>query len=141
MKDIIIIDRSLFDRLIWIDRLYIKQGITKEEYYNFKEKYIPLIKEKINIVISTYTDSITSIKRDYHNNLSLEERRFLNELNINEFNKSLFNMQELSKKENINFHLYDTTNKNQREISFEIIDTILNDMKNNYLEIINKDFQ
>lgn len=141
MKDIIIIDRSLFDRLIWIDRLYIKQGITKEEYYNFKEKYIPLIKEKINIVISTYTDSITSIKRDYHTNLSLEERRFLNELNINEFNKSLFNMQELSKKENINFHLYDTTNKNQREISFEIIDTILNDMKNNYLEIINKDFQ
>ena len=141
MKDIIIIDRSLFDRLIWIDRLYIKQGITKEEYYNFKEKYIPLIKEKINIVISTYTDSITSIKRDYHTNLSLEERRFLNELNINEFNKSLFNMQELSKKENINFHLYDTTNKKQREISFEIIDTILNDMKNNYLEIINKDFQ
>ena len=135
--DIIIIDRSLFDRLIWVDRLYLKKGMTKEEYDSYKEIYIPLIKNKINIVLSTYTDSITSLKRDYNANLSLEKRNFLNEDNINEYNKSLLNMQKLSKKEKINFYLFDTTNKKQREISFEIV---LKDMKKTYLEVINKDY-
>ena len=56
---------------------------------------IPIIKNKIDIIIATYTDSITAIKRDYLANLSLEERRFLNEENINEFNKSLLNLKDL----------------------------------------------
>lgn len=138
--DIIIVDRSLFDRLIWVDRLYLKNGMTEEEYNNYKEIYIPLIKNKINIVLSTYTDSITSLKRDYNANLSLERRNFLNEDNINEYNKSLLNMKKLSKKEKINFHIFDTTNKNQREISFDIIETILNDMRKTYLKVLNKNF-
>ena len=33
-NDIILIDRSLFDRMIWMDRLYNKNGVTKEEYDN-----------------------------------------------------------------------------------------------------------
>lgn len=137
--DIILIDRSLFDRLIWVDRLYLKDGMSNEEYNNYKEKYIPLIKRKINIIISTYTDSLTSLKRDYNTNLSLEQRKFLNEDNINEYNKSLLNMQEFSKKENINFHLIDTTNRSEREVSFEVIDKILYDMKNFYIDNIKKE--
>ena len=42
--DIIIIDRSLFDRLIWVDRLVLKGGMSEEEYISYKEIYIPLIK-------------------------------------------------------------------------------------------------
>ena len=139
--DIIIVDRSLFDRLIWVDRLYLKEGMNKEEYEDYKTLYIPLIKEKINIIISTYTDSITALKRDYNANLSLEKRNFLNETNVDEYNKSLLNMKELSIKENINFNLFDTTEKTQREISFEVIDTILNDMKKEYLKRVNKEFK
>lgn len=138
--DIILIDRSLFDRLVWVDRLYLKEGMSNEEYNKYKETYIPLIKSKINIIISTYTDSLTSLKRDYNTNLSLEQRKFLNEDNINEYNKSLLNMQELSFNVEINFHLVDTTNKNQREVSFEVIDKILYDMKNFYIENIRKEF-
>jgi len=138
--DIIIIDRSLLDRLIWVDRLVLKNGMTKEEYNNYKEKYIPLIKEKINIIIATYTDSLTALKRDYNANLSLEKRSFLNKENIDEYNKSLINIQKISQKEKINFYLFDTTNKNQREISFEVVDIILKNMKNNYLEKINQEF-
>ena len=127
--DIIIVDRSLFDRLIWVDRLFLKKGMSDEEYNEYKSTYIPLIKEKINIIVSLYTDSLTCLKRDYHANLSLENRTFLNEDNVNEYNKSLLNMEKLSIKENINFKMFDTTNKNQREISFEVIDSILSDMR------------
>lgn len=139
--DIIIIDRSLFDRLIWVDRLVLKNGMSMEEYEDFKNLYIPLIKEKINIVISTYTDSLTALKRDYNANLSLEKRNFLNETNIDEYNKSLLNMQKLSKKENINFYLFDTTDKNQRQISFEVVNVILKDMRKEYLNLVNKEFK
>ena len=135
--DIIIVDRSLFDRLIWVDRLYLKNGMSIEEYEEYKKLYIPLIKEKINIIISTYTDALTSIKRDYSANLSLEKRSFLNENNVNEYNKSLLNMQSLALNENINFYLFDTTNKSQREISFEIIDVILENMRKEYLSRVN----
>ncbi|MBQ2640063.1 MAG: AAA family ATPase [Bacilli bacterium] len=134
--DIIIVDRSLFDRLIWIDRLYLKDGISDKGYENYKELYIPLINEKINIIIATYTDALTALKRDYNAHLSLEKRTFLNEDNVNEYNKSLLNMKELVLDNNININIFDTTNKNEREISFEVVDTILNDMKNYYLEKI-----
>lgn len=138
--DIIIIDRSLFDRLIWIDRLVLKNGMSLSEYQNYKNLYIPLIKEKINIIISTYTDSLTALKRDYQANLSLEKRNFLNEDNVNEYNKSLLNMQQLANDENINFYLFDTTNKNQREISIEVVNAILDNMRKYFIERVNKEF-
>ena len=138
--DIIIIDRSLFDRLIWVDRLVLKNGMSKEEYDDYKNLYIPLIKEKLNIIISTYTDSLTALKRDYQANLSLEKRNFLNEDNVNEYNNSLLNMKKLANEENINFHLFDTTNKNQREISFDVVNTILNDMRKEFIDRVNKEF-
>ena len=138
--DIIIVDRSLFDRLIWVDRLFLKKGMSDEEYNEYKSTYIPLIKEKINIIVSLYTDSLTCLKRDYHANLSLENRTFLNEDNVNEYNKSLLNMEKLSIKENINFKMFDTTNKNQREISFEVIDSILSDMRKYYLSLVIDEF-
>lgn len=136
--DIIIIDRSLFDRLIWVDRLYLKNGMTDTEYDDYKDTYIPLIKDNIDIVISTYTNSLIALRRDYNANLSLEKRSFLNEKNVDEYNTSLLNMKTLAEKEeNINFHLFDTTNKNQREISFEVIDTILNNMREKYINRVN----
>ena len=137
-KDIIIIDRCLFDRLIWVDRLYLKDGMTKKEYDDYKEFYIPKIKEKINIIISTYTDSLTSIRRDYKANLSLEKRSFLNETNVDEYNKSLFNMEKVAKEESINFHIFDTTKKSERDISIEVANKILDDMRKFYLVEINK---
>ena len=139
--EIIIVDRSLFDRTIWIDRLYLKSGITEEEYKNYFDIYTPLIKEKINIVISTYTDSITSLKRDYEANLSLEKRNFLNEDNINEYNTSLINMEKYANSCGINFYKFDTTGRSQREISIDVANTILSDMKKFYIEQMNKFFK
>lgn len=138
--DIIIIDRSLFDRMIWVDRLYKKNGMLIEEYNNYIKEYVPIIKQKIDIIISTYTDSLTSLKRDYNANLSLEKRTFLNEQNINEYNYSLLKMKKLSEKERINLHIIDTTEKSEREVSFEVVDTILSNMRKEYLSRINKEY-
>ena len=135
--NIIIIDRSLFDRLIWVNRLHLKEGMSVSEYEEYKELYLPLIKEKIDIIVATYTDALTAIKRDYNAHLSLEKRSFLNESNVNEYNKSLLNMKNLAIDNNINLHVFDTTNKNQREISFEIAETILDDMNKKYILRIN----
>lgn len=139
-QDIIIIDRSLFDRMIWMDRLYNKKGTTKEEYKDYIDKYTPIIKNNIDVILGLYTDSLTSLRRDYTANTSLEKRTFLNEENINEYNNSLMNMKELSRKENINFHLFDTTDKSERDISFEVLNTILTDMRNKYISILNEKF-
>lgn len=138
--DIIMIDRSLFDRLIWVDRLYLKGGMTEREYQDYKKLYIPLILEKINIIISTYTDSLTSLRRDYCANLSLEERRFLNVSNVDEYNLSLNNMKDLATQVEFPFYQFDTTNKNQREVSMEVTDVILNDIRFKYVKRLQKEF-
>lgn len=139
-NDIILIDRSLFDRLIWVDRLYLKGELKKEEYEEYKKEYVPMIKNKIDIIIGTYTDATTAIKRDYKAYLSLEKRSFLNEENVNEYNTSLINIEKLSKKENINFYLFDTTNKSQRECTIDITNKILDCIKTKYIDELKKEY-
>ncbi len=131
--DIIIVDRCLFDRLIWVDRLYLKNGMSEEEYNNYKEEYIPLINNKIDIIIGTYCDSITALKRDYFANLSLDERHFLNKTNVDEYNKSFKRMKKLNK--NVCFI---DTNCDIKDVSVKACDNILNKMRSKYLEKINK---
>ena len=135
--DIIIVDRCLFDRLIWVDRLFSKGKVTEEEYKEYMNKYLPLIKDNIDIVVDTYTDPITALKRDYLNNLSLEKRSFLNEDNVSEYNNALKNIEVLGEKESINLKKYDTTNITQRELSLRFCEDILDDMKVKLLKKVN----
>ena len=139
--DIIIIDRSLCDRLIWVDRLVSNQQMTTEEYDDYKKTYLPLIKNKIDTIIALYTDSLTALRRDYNAHLSLEKRSFLNEQNIEEYNKALVNIEKILEVKKINFNLFDTTNKNQRQISLEVIDKILCDMKEKLIQKLNEEFK
>ena len=98
--DVILIDRSLLDRMIWVERLYNKECISKENYDNYIKEYIPIIRNKINIIIGTYTDSLTALKRDYKANLSLEKRSFLSKKNVDEYNSALVNVNKISKNNN-----------------------------------------
>ena len=131
--DIIIVDRCLFDRLIWVDRLYLKNGMTEDEYNDYKNLYIPIIEDKIDIIIGTYCDSITALRRDYLANLSLDERHFLNKNNIDEYNKSFKRMKKLNK----NVCLVDTS-CSQREVSLVVCDKIINKLRDKYLDKIKK---
>ena len=135
--DIIIVDRCLFDRLIWFNRLFLKDGLTKDEYNDLLKMYMRIIKENEDIIIATYADSITSLKRDYKANLSLAPRNFLNETNLGEYNRSLFSLEREANKNNLNFNLFDTTERSEREISIDVCNTILDDMRNKLINKVN----
>ena len=135
--DIIIVDRSLYDRLVWFDRLYQKNGLTKREFDSLFNMYMDIIKKTTDIIISTYTDPITSLKRDYMNNLSLENRSFLSEENIAEYNNALKDMEDKISNNKCNLKSFDTTGKDERIISIEVAKTILDDMKSKLIEKIN----
>ena len=92
-----------------MDRLYKNKGIKKKDYKEFLDKYISIIKDSIDIVVATYTDPLTSIKRDYYHNLSLETRTFLNEENVNEYNVSLLECKNNLGNNDINIGFFDTT--------------------------------
>lgn len=142
--DIIIVDRCLLDRLIWEDRLFLKDGISIDEYNEFKDEYVPLIKEYINIIIGTFVDSLTSVKRDYVAHLSLEKRNFLNEQNVDEYNNSFLNIYALSKNEKIDFHKIDSKKekeKTQSEMAIEISNIILDDMRNEFIDKLIKNYE
>lgn len=139
--DIILIDRSLVDRMIWIDRLYNKQGMTDKEYQDYLDNYIPIIKDKINTVIATTTDSLTSLKRDYKANLSLEARRFLNIENIDEYNNALNHVEEICQNHKINFKRFDTTNLSIRQTSFDVANKILDDIRLLYIKEVQNEFK
>ena len=124
--DIVLIDRSLFDRIIWVNRLYLKGGMEEAEYQNYLNTYIPLVNEKIDIIIALKTDAITSLKRDYTANLSLEKRNFLNEENVNEYNVSLENTLKMFENK---AYVFDTTKKTQREIAIEVAHQILDNYR------------
>lgn len=61
-------------------------------------------------------------------------------MNADEYNSALVNVNKISKNNNINFNMYDTTMKSEREVSFEIIDAILSDMRRVYIEELDKIF-
>lgn len=136
--DVILIDRSLFDRIIWVDRLRLKGGMSEEEYEDYLNTYIPLVNEKIDIVIALKTDAITALKRDYNANLSLEKRNFLNEDNVNEYNISLENTLKLFENK---AYVFDTTNKSQRETSIEVANKILDNYRAKIINIINNEIK
>ena len=133
--DVILIDRSLFDRIIWVNRLYLKNGMKEDEYKDYLNTYIPLVNEKIDIIIALKTDAITALKRDYNANLSLEKRNFLNEDNVNEYNASLENTLKMFENK---VYLFDTTNTSQRETSIEVAHKILDSYRSRALDQVKK---
>ena len=107
--------------------------MEKEEYEEYLNTYIPLVNEKIDIVIALKTDAITALKRDYNANLSLEKRNFLNEDNVNEYNASLENTMKMFENK---VYLFDTTNTSQRETSIEVANKILDSYRSRALNEI-----
>ena len=110
--------------------------MEKEEYEEYLNTYVPLVNEKIDVVIALKTDAITSLKRDYNANLSLEKRNFLNEDNVNEYNISLDNTIKLFENK---AYVFDTTDTSQRETSIEVTHKILDSYRSRALSEI-KDY-
>lgn len=124
--DIVLIDRTLCDRLIWNYIKYTKGEMSLEVYNRLLEKYSLLSKKIIDYLAVFYTDSLTSLKRDYVSSLALEERSFLNLDNINDYNNSLRYF--------FGDNVVDTTNLSIRDVSVNVTSEVMSLVRKRYID-------
>ncbi len=132
-KDIILVDRSINDRQIWNDRLFEKGEMKEEQYQKLREYYSKISKQWVDFLVITYADSLVALKRDYTSSLALEQRSFLNQKNIDEFNYALMALQDFFKESVENYTFIDTTNSVLSETSTLVASQILPAMRSKYL--------
>ena len=108
--------------------------MPEEIYKQAKEKYSLISQKLIDLLVITYTDSLTALKRDYTSSLALEKRRFLNIDNLNEYNKSLNDLNVLLKTTVKDFIFLDTTSIGTNDVSVEIASQIMTVLRKRYIE-------
>ena len=132
--DIILVDRSINDRQIWNYRRYLRGNMPEDIYKQAKDKYSLISQKLTDILVITYADSLTALKRDYNSSLALEKRRFLNIDNLNEYNKSLDDLNELLKTTVKDLIFLDTTSININDVSVKIASQIMSVLRKQYIE-------
>ncbi len=137
-NDIVLIDRSVCDRMVWNRRLYDKNGMTQREYDDSVKKAISIARKYIDLLVIGYTTPTISLKRDYLNSLALEERRFLNLENIKEYNDALDGLDKEFENGPKSVVKVDTTQTPIRESSITIANEIMPLMKKRYISLFNK---
>ena len=140
-KDIIIVDRSINDRQIWNYIRYKKNDMDTKMYNELQLKYKEISKELIDVLVITYADPITSLKRDYNSSLALEKRSFLNNENITEYNDSVKDLKELFENSVNSLILVDTSNINMNDLSIKVACEVINVMRNKYIESFKKKYK
>lgn len=133
-REIILIDRSINDRQIWNYRRYKKGDIDLKTYEELRDKYSLISKKLIDFLVITSADALTSIKRDYNSSLALEQRNFLNRKNIDEYNDSLNNLQELFKNSTDNYLLLDTSLMDLNDVAITVANKIMPTMRKKYID-------
>ena len=136
--DIILIDRGINDRQIWNNRRMVRGELPVDRYLVEKRKYEAKSKELVDALVVTYADYLTSLRRDYQNSLALEQRRFLNQENIEEYNRCLDNVSDSFKRSVDELIMIDTTSISPRESSLLVASKVLPMMRKRYLRNINK---
>jgi hypothetical protein len=139
-KDIILLDRSINDRQIWNYIQFKNKRFSKEDYLKLKNYYLNESKELIDHLIITYATLITSLQREYNKYISLEERSFLNEQNIKEYNDSLIELKELFKESANNITYINTDNNTINNTTIEIANNIMPKIRKKYIESFNKKY-
>lgn len=133
-SDLILIDRSLNDRQIWNYRRLVRGDMPKDLYEDARDKYSKLSKQLIDFLVITYADPLISLRRDYESSLALENRSFLNEANLKEYNNSLNDLKELFSESVDSMFLLDTSNVGLNDVSIEATSQILPAMRKRYIK-------
>lgn len=133
-SDLILIDRSLNDRQIWNYRRLVRGDMPKDLYEDARDKYSKISKQLIDFLVITYADPLISLRRDYESSLALENRSFLNEANLKEYNNSLNDLKELFSESVDSMFLLDTSNVELNEVSIEATSQILPAMRKRYIK-------
>lgn len=133
-SDLILIDRSLNDRQIWNYRRLVRGDMPKDLYEDARDKYSKISKQLIDFLVITYADPLISLRRDYESSLALENRSFLNESNLKEYNNSLNDLKELFSESVDSMFLLDTSNVELNDVSIEATFQILPAMRKRYIK-------
>lgn len=132
-EDIILIDRSINDRLVWNCVRYTNGEMSKKQYIEAREKYSALSRKLIDFLVITYADSLTSLRRDYNSSLALEPRSFLNSKNIDEYNNALKELEGLQKESVEDIVVVDTSYMNMSDVSIEVASQIMPAIRKKYI--------
>ena len=138
-NDIVLIDRGINDRQVWNYRLYSENGMRVNRYMNTRDKYVKLSKDMIDLLIITYADSLTSLKRDYNNTLALEKRSFLNIKNIESYNTALNSVRRLFDSSVDNNMLILSNGMTKEEIAINVADKMMEIMRKKYIDKFKED--
>lgn len=133
--DIILYDRALFDRCIWMQRLLDLGIVDNKTSEAFMSKYLKLAKQNIDMLVLTYAKEEEALKRDYINFLALEQRSFLTIGNVEEYNKAMLGCNQRFRKIIEKVTLVDTTNITSREVLLQVAEYILNGINEKYQQI------
>lgn len=128
-KYITLVDRGVFDRCVWMRILFNKGMMTKKEYLTYMDSKISVLEKTTDKIIIMYTDSLTALKRDKKNSLTVRESNFMKYEKLEEFNQALVETMVYIKKisPKLNISLYDTTNKPIRDTNVTIINDIIDE--------------
>lgn len=133
-NEIILVDRSINDRQIWNYRRYHKGEMPEDLYLQTRDKNADISKKFIDFLVITYADPLVSLKRDYKNSLALEERSFLNTQNIEEYNRSLQDLEILFSESVTSSCQLDTSLMSVNEVAIEVASNIMPVMRKQYIK-------
>lgn len=63
--DIIILDESIFNRLIWLQRFIYRKELSEEEFKRYVKYYLPEIENLINYSLLLYSEILSETAEDY----------------------------------------------------------------------------
>ncbi len=124
--DIILLDRSVYDRYIWNQRSFDTGIITEVEKESFSN-YLQYAKI-IDLLVLVYADADIAEKRDFVNSLALENRNFINRTNLSEYNNAMKNC--CAKFQDVNKVIIDTNDISCMDSSIKAAEAIIKSMLN-----------
>ena len=126
---LVILDRGLFDALVWFELLFDREDITSKDRDKIHQfLLIEKWRSKISGVFLFRTDAETSISRENQNQLTTEPGRAMNPDAINKLNRAYDTVREKYSNLFADFTNVDTSGKTRstpQSTAFEVAERIL----------------
>ena len=133
--DVLIVDRGIFDALCWFEWL-VKTSKMDEKQREVLEKFLLMdnVINYIDIVFSFVVDPKKSIEREYANLLTDKRGSIMNENVLGEYLKSVDSIISTKREYFHKVIRIDTSDKTQNEVSKEVTEKTLDNLKELLME-------
>ena len=124
-SDIILFDRGIYDRLIWMQRALNLGFVDENQHGDFMNNYLKDAKDLIDVLILNYADVETVLSRDYNCHMALEKRRFLSGKNVESYNEAMYALLPAFMDGNNNVLYNDTNSEDINSTTIKVTDYII----------------